>query len=322
MPIDLHTHSSRSDGTATPTELVAEAVAHGLDVVALTDHDTVEGWQEAAAAAVAHGITLVRGIELSTRYDGRSVHLLAYLPDPSYQPLAAEMARVRGGRESRLPVMMERLRALGIDITEDDVRDGAAEGAVLGRPHVADALVGKGVVGHRNEAFEKMLGPGGPAFVPRYATSLPDAVELVRAAGGVPVVAHPWGRNRVLTAAALADAAAARPGRDRGRPPGPRPRGTRGAAPDRRRTSGWSPPVPATGTAPARSTTSSAATRPTPRRSNGSSPPPVPPRPPWSRRERRRRGVLQAPEPYFRPSPWNRCCNDAGTTRTTAAIAL
>ena len=205
MPIDLHTHSSRSDGTATPTELVAEAAAHGLDVVALTDHDTVDGWQEAATAAVANGITLVRGIELSTRYDGRSVHLLAYLPDPSYQPLAAEMARVRGGRDSRLPLMMERLRELDIDITEDDVRDGAAEGAVLGRPHVADALVGKGVVGHRNEAFEKMLGPGGPAFVPRYATSLPHAVELVRAAGGVPVVAHPWGRNRVLTAAALAD---------------------------------------------------------------------------------------------------------------------
>ena len=89
MPIDLHTHSSRSDGTATPTELVEQAAAHGLDVVALTDHDTVDGWQEAATAAVAHGITLVRGIELSTRYDGRSVHLLAYLPDPTYQPLAA-----------------------------------------------------------------------------------------------------------------------------------------------------------------------------------------------------------------------------------------
>ena len=205
MPIDLHTHSSRSDGTATPTELVAEAVAHGLDVVALTDHDTVDGWDEATTAALAQGITLVRGIELSTRYDGRSVHLLAYLPDPAYQPLAVEMARVRGGRESRLPVMMERLRELGIDITEDDVRDGAAVGAVLGRPHVADALVGKGVVGHRNEAFETLLGPRGPAFVPRYATSLPDAVELVRAAGGVPVVAHPWGRNRVLTADVLAD---------------------------------------------------------------------------------------------------------------------
>ena len=205
MPIDLHTHSSRSDGTATPTELVAAAAARGLDVVALTDHDTVDGWPEAAAAAVAHGITLLRGIELSTRYDGRSVHLLAYLPDPAYQPLADEMARVRGGRESRLPVMMERLRGLGIDITEDDVRAGAADGAVLGRPHVADALVGKGVVGHRNEAFETMLGPGGPAFVPRYATALPDAVALVREAGGVPVVAHPWGRNRVLTPAALAD---------------------------------------------------------------------------------------------------------------------
>lgn len=204
MPIDLHTHSSRSDGTATPAELVAEAAARGLDVVALTDHDTADGWDEASTAAQVHGLTLVRGIELSTRYDGRSVHLLAYLPDPAYPPLAAEMSRVRDGRESRLPVMLERLRGIGIDITEADVRASAADGAVIGRPHVADVLVDKGVVGHRNEAFETLLGPRGPGFVPRYATPLFDAVALVLAAGGVPVVAHPWGRNRVVTADVLA----------------------------------------------------------------------------------------------------------------------
>ena len=207
MPIDLHTHSSRSDGTATPSDLVAEAAARGLDVVALTDHDTADGWAEASAAAQAHGITLVRGIELSTRYDGRSVHLLAYLPDPAYPPLAAEMARVREGRESRLPVMLERLRGIGIDIGEADVRASAADGAVIGRPHVADALVTLGVVGHRNEAFETLLGPRGPGFVPRYATPLLDAVALVLDAGGVPVVAHPWGRNRVVTGGVLADLA-------------------------------------------------------------------------------------------------------------------
>ena len=193
------------------------------------------------------------------------MHLLAYLPDPSYQPLAAEMARVRGGRESRLPVMMERLRALGIDITEDDVRDGAAEGAVLGRPHVADALVGKGVVGHRNEAFETMLGPGGPAFVPRYATSLPDAVDA-GARGGrrtrrrPPVGSQPGARPPPRSPTCSSAAWSGSRSTTRTTTPAARER----AAPDRRATSGWSSPAPATGTAPARSTTSSAATPPTP----------------------------------------------------------
>ncbi len=203
MQIDLHTHSTRSDGTATPAELVAQAVEHGLDVVALTDHDTADGWSEAAQVAGELGITLVRGMEISTTYDGRSVHLLGYLPDPTYPPLAEELGRIRSGRDGRLPLMVQRLQEMGIDLTEDDVRAAGEEGAVTGRPHVADALVAKGVVVDRDEAFKTLLGPGGAAFVPRYATSLLDAVDLVRAAGGVSVVAHPWGRGRVLTTEVL-----------------------------------------------------------------------------------------------------------------------
>jgi predicted metal-dependent phosphoesterase TrpH len=199
VPIDLHTHSTRSDGTATPAALVAQAVEAGLDVVALTDHDTADGWAQAAQAAEALGITLVRGMEISTKYDGRGVHLLAYLPDPTYQPLAEELDRIRAGRDGRLPMMVERLRGLGIDITETDIRGAGAGGAVIGRPHVADALVAKGVVADRTEAFETMLGPRGAAYVSRYATPLLDAIDLVRASGGVSVIAHPWGRSRVVT---------------------------------------------------------------------------------------------------------------------------
>jgi predicted metal-dependent phosphoesterase TrpH len=202
--IDLHTHSTRSDGTATPAALVSQAVERGLDVVALTDHDTADGWPEAAEAAAEHGIALVRGMEISARYDGRSVHLLAYLPDPTYAPLAEELDRIRAGRDGRLPMMVERLQALGIDITEADIRGAGHEGAVIGRPHVADALVTKGVVADRTEAFATVLGPGGAAYVSRYATPLLDAVDLVRAAGGVSVIAHPWGRGRTLAEDRLA----------------------------------------------------------------------------------------------------------------------
>ncbi|MDQ6641353.1 MAG: PHP domain-containing protein [Actinomycetota bacterium] len=204
MLIDLHTHSTRSDGTATPADLVGQAAQRGLDVLGLTDHDTADGWPEAVEAASVQGITLVRGMEISTRYDGRSVHLLAYLPDPTYPPLAEELARIRAGRDGRLPMMVDRLRGLGIDISEQDIRAAGEDGAVIGRPHVADALVRKGVVAHRDEAFRTMLGPGGAANVSRYATALLDAMDLVRASGGVSVLAHPWGRGRVLTPQGLA----------------------------------------------------------------------------------------------------------------------
>ncbi len=196
MRIDLHTHSDRSDGTMSPTELVRHAATAGIDVLAITDHDCFEGWDEAAEAAAEAGVSLVRGIEISCRYDGQSVHLLGYLPDPTYPPLVKELQRVLDGRNSRLPAILEKLRGLGIDIDAADVRKVSPDAAASGRPHVADALVELGVVRDRDEAFARFLGPRGPAYVDRYAADLPSMVAMMRAAGGVTVVAHPWGRYR------------------------------------------------------------------------------------------------------------------------------
>lgn len=192
MRIDLHTHSDRSDGTTPPGDVVRRAHDRGLDVVALTDHDTAVGWDEAAAAAEDVGITLVRGMEISCKLAGHGVHLLAYLPDPTYRPLADELARILEGRRARLPATLAKLRELGIDIEEDDVRRVAADATAMGRPHVADALVEMGVVAERGEAFDRFLGSRGPAYVRRYAAPLEDMVRLVADAGGVSVVAHPW----------------------------------------------------------------------------------------------------------------------------------
>lgn len=195
MRIDLHTHSDRSDGTATPAELVRAARRSGLDVVALTDHDTTDGWDEAAAAAQDEGITLVRGLEISCKHAGHGVHLLAYLPDPTYEPLARELDRILEGRQARLPATLQRLRDLGVDIEEADVRRVAGDAAAMGRPHVADALVEKGVVEHRGEAFDAYLGSQGPAYVVRYAAPLEAMLHTVTAAGGVCVLAHPWAKR-------------------------------------------------------------------------------------------------------------------------------
>lgn len=206
MRIDLHTHSSASDGTDTPGDLVREAARAGLDVVALTDHDATSGWAEAQAAADEVGITLVPGLEISTVLEHRGVHLLAYLPDPSYPPLVAMLDRILAGRTERTPAMVGALREHGIDITEEDVRREAGGSVAAGRPHVADALVRLGVVGDRTEAFEKLLDPGRPGYRNRFAASLEEMIPLVVASGGVPVIAHPWGRRggTVLTPDVLA----------------------------------------------------------------------------------------------------------------------
>lgn len=195
MRIDLHTHTRVSDGTQTPEDLVRAARAAGLDVLGLTDHDTAEGWAEAARTAEEVGVTLVRGIEVSTRHLGRGVHLLAYLPDPTYPPLVTQLRKILDGRSSRVPAMLERLRAVGIGIGIADVRRASDGTAATGRPHVADALVALGVVPDRNAAFRDYLNPGRPAYVDRYAAPLADMIRVVTEAGGVTVVAHPWGRH-------------------------------------------------------------------------------------------------------------------------------
>ncbi|WP_203336824.1 PHP domain-containing protein [Nocardioides limicola] len=195
MRIDLHTHSRVSDGTQTPTELIRAAAAAGLDVIALTDHDTCAGWDEAAEAADRVGIGLVRGLEISAEEAGASVHLLAYLPAADHPGLAAMLDRIRQGRDARVPQMVARLRELGSRITVAEVDRVAGPAAAVGRPHVADALVGLGEVQHRNEAFDRLLGRGRPAYVDRWAAPLEEAIRTVEAAGGVSVLAHPWGRG-------------------------------------------------------------------------------------------------------------------------------
>ena len=206
MRIDLHTHSSASDGTDTPGDLVREAAAAGLDVVALTDHDAMSGWAEAHEVADEVGITLVPGLEISTRFGHRGVHLLGYLPDPTDPALVLELDRILEGRTARTPAIVAALRGHGIGITEDDVRRESGGSVAAGRPHVADALVRLGVVRDRTEAFATLLSPGQPGYVNRYASALEEMIPLVAGAGGVTVVAHPWGRGSrsVLSAEALA----------------------------------------------------------------------------------------------------------------------
>jgi 3',5'-nucleoside bisphosphate phosphatase len=205
--IDLHVHSTASDGTVTPTQLMQHAAASGIDVVGLTDHDSPAGWAEAGEAARATGVILVPGMEISTKLAGAGVHLLAYLPDPTYPPLAAELDRILAGREGRLAAIVEGLRAAGVDISVEDIRRQAAGTPAVGRPHVADVLVAKGVVVDRAEAFRGWLGYGQAGFVVRYATPTDEMVRLVVQAGGAAVVAHPWGRGsrRVLDLDTLAD---------------------------------------------------------------------------------------------------------------------
>jgi 3',5'-nucleoside bisphosphate phosphatase len=196
MRIDLHTHSLISDGTDTPGELVRKARAVGLDVVGLTDHDTFDGLDEAVAEAERVGIHAVRGMELSCSRHGDSVHVLAYGADPASPGLAAEMARVRDGRLGRLTGVLAKLAELGVPVTEAEVMAQVGESPSVGRPHIADALIKAGHVRDRQEAFDRFLADGGPAHVHRYTIEVDRGIDLVHEAGGLAVIAHPWGRGR------------------------------------------------------------------------------------------------------------------------------
>jgi predicted metal-dependent phosphoesterase TrpH len=193
MLIDLHTHSSVSDGTQAPAELLATARDAGLDVVALTDHDTTDGWA-AAERSRPPGLTVIPGMELSCRWmqgEGNpiSLHLLAYLFDPDHPALAAERTRLREERLFRGERIVSRLVAAGYPV-EWSAIVAASEGGVVGRPHVARALVEGGVVGSVDEAFADLLHPRSPFYVTKLDTDVLDGIRLVRAAGGVPVFAH------------------------------------------------------------------------------------------------------------------------------------
>ncbi|GAA2465996.1 PHP domain-containing protein [Streptomyces macrosporus] len=210
MRIDLHTHSTASDGTDTPAELVRAAAAAGLDVVALTDHDTVAGHAE-AAAALPEGLTLVPGAELSCRLDGVSLHMLAYLFDPTEPELARERELVRDDRVPRAKAMVARLRDLGVPVTWERVAEIAGEGAV-GRPHIATAMVELGVVDTVSDAFTpEWIANDGRAYVEKHELDPFTAIRLIKGAGGVAVFAHPLAvkRGQCVPESAVAELAAA-----------------------------------------------------------------------------------------------------------------
>ena len=194
-PIDLHTHSSVSDGTQPPAELVRSAAEAGLGTVALTDHDSTAGWADAAAAASALDLDFVPGMELSTRFGWKSVHMLAYFFDPGNAALVAECERIRDARRTRAESMVARI-AEDYELSWEDVLAHTAPGASVGRPHIADALVTRGHVLNRSEAFETLLHPRGGYFEPLYAPTPLDGVKLIRGAGGAAVLAHPATRGR------------------------------------------------------------------------------------------------------------------------------
>ncbi|GAA2401128.1 PHP domain-containing protein [Streptomyces glaucosporus] len=210
MRIDLHTHSTASDGTDTPAGLVRAAAAAGLDVVALTDHDTVAGHAE-AAGALPEGLTLVPGAELSCRLDGVSLHMLAYLFDPAEPELARERELVRDDRVPRAKGMVARLRELGVPITWERVAEIAGDGSV-GRPHIASAMVELGVVDTVSDAFtSEWIADDGRAYVEKHELDPFTAIRLIKGAGGVAVFAHPLAvkRGQCVPESAIADLAAA-----------------------------------------------------------------------------------------------------------------
>jgi predicted metal-dependent phosphoesterase TrpH len=208
--IDLHTHSSVSDGTESPGDLVRAAVAAGLGTVALTDHDSTAGWQEAFAAASGTGLTVVPGMELSTNHGPASVHMLAYLFDPANPAIVAETNRIRDGRLHRAERIVERI-SKDYSITWADVLAQSVDGGTIGRPHIADALVANGDVSDRSAAFQSILHWQSGYYEKYYAPSPLDGVRMIVEAGGAPVLAHPatHGRYRVIeerTIKALVDA--------------------------------------------------------------------------------------------------------------------
>jgi len=192
--IDLHTHSNRSDGTFAPAEVVRTAAEKRLEVVALVDHDTTEGLEEALAEGERLGIEVVPGVEFSAEHEATSVHVLCYWMDVSDAAFQEELERLRDDRFRRGERMIEKLRALGFDISFDRVRE-IAGGDLIARPHVAQAMVEAGIVPTEKDAFDRWIGDGRPAHVGKHALDPVDAVAVIQGAGGLCVLAHPgmWG---------------------------------------------------------------------------------------------------------------------------------
>ena len=197
-PADLHLHSNHSDGTESPAEVVRQAHAHGVRTLALTDHDRSTGWQEAGEAAAALGVTFIPGMELSAKHEWRSVHVLGYLFDPEDPALLAETERIRGDRIGRAERIVRNIGS-DYDLHWDDVVAQTTLDATVGRPHIADALVARGIVRDRTEAFDGILHPREGYYEPHYAPDPLTAVRLITDAGGVAVIAHPvTGRDLMM----------------------------------------------------------------------------------------------------------------------------
>jgi len=197
--IDLHTHSTYSDGTDKPSELINKALAAGITIIGLTDHDSISGWQE-ATNSLRPGISLVPGAEISCQTtDGISVHILGLLFDSSNSELMNTLEKTRENRHGRMEKIIARINEAGIDITMNDVLAQLSDGATLGRPHLADALVKKGVVASRDEAFTQMLHNNSKYYVSHYSPTPEAAIALIKAAGGVSVIAHPMASHRGRT---------------------------------------------------------------------------------------------------------------------------
>ena len=191
-PIDLHLHSTHSDGTDAPADVVRAAHLEGVRTMALTDHDTVDGWAEAAETCRALGMSFIPGMEF-TAQGQRGVHLLAYLFDPNDAPIRAEMDRIVHGRDSRAQMIVERL-SQDYDLTWEDV-EVYSEGGTTGRPHIASAMLDRGHIGSIDDFFT-LVHKSSKYYVPSPAVDVLDGIRLVREAGGVPIIAHPTGRGQ------------------------------------------------------------------------------------------------------------------------------
>jgi predicted metal-dependent phosphoesterase TrpH len=204
MLIDLHTHTNASDGTDSPTQLIDKAINRGINILALTDHDTTRGWNEAKSALLNHPsqteMKLVLGSEISCQDEnGISIHMLGLLFDPDYQPLFEVLERTRENRHSRMERIIARLNEAGIDITIDEVNAQRKGDATLGRPHLADALVARGHVASRDEAFAALLHNKSKFYINHYSPSPIETIKLIKAAGGVAIIAHPLASQRGRT---------------------------------------------------------------------------------------------------------------------------
>jgi 3',5'-nucleoside bisphosphate phosphatase len=209
--IDLHTHTNCSDGTDSPRELVNKAIVQGLEILGITDHDTTSGWQE-ATDSLRGSLKLVLGSEISClTTDGISVHMLGLLFDPNHVEMQQVLEETRDGRLPRMRKMIEKMRAEGMDISIEDVKNAMPIGATMGRPHLADALVEKKIVKSRDEAFVDLLHNESRFYVSHAAPTPVEAISLIKRAGGVAVIAHPFAslRGQVLKAENFADLVAA-----------------------------------------------------------------------------------------------------------------